>query len=100
MDHVLNHIERIKARIQQLGDQYKSVIEKNKELIEINKSLKESLEKVSGEKGRLEAELRELMDAQKAGQGDELSEYKKSFTRELDGYLKELDKCIELVENS
>ncbi len=100
MEHVLDHIERIKARIQQLADQYRSAIEENKELIRINQSLKESLEKVSGEKGRLEADLRELMDAQKARQGDDLSEYKKSFTKELDGYLKELHKCIELVENS
>ena len=100
MDQVLNQIERIKARVQQLGSRYQSALEKNKELIEINHSLKEILEQVSGEKERLESELRELLDAQKARQGDELSDYKKSFTKELDGYLKELDKCIELVGNS
>jgi hypothetical protein len=75
-------------------------LEKNQELIKINQSLQESLEQVSGEKGRLESELRLLLDAEKARQGDELSDYKKSFTKELNGYLKELDKCIELVGNS
>lgn len=100
MDQVLKHIERIRARVKQLGALYHSALEKNKELIEINQSLKESLEQVSGEKEQLELQLRELLDTQKARQGDELSDYKKSFAKELDGYLKELDKCIELVENS
>lgn len=97
---MLTQIEKIKSRIQQLGDQYASVVQQNKELVETNKSLKESLEKVSVEKKLLEEKARELKDTQKARQGDELSDYKKSFTKELDGYLKELEKCIELVENS
>lgn len=100
MDKLIQQIARIESKVKQLKGLYQSELDKNKELTHINKNLKESLNQVSREKERLEVELRTLADTQQARQGDELSSYKKSFVKELDAYLSELEKCIDLVENS
>jgi hypothetical protein len=100
MQNVLTHIQNIEAKIKKLHVLYAAALKDNKDFIEINNKLTESLKQVSNEKKQLEQQYQMLLDAQKVRKEDDLSAYKKSVKKELDGYVRELDKCIELVKQS
>jgi septal ring factor EnvC (AmiA/AmiB activator) len=100
MSDILTHIQNIEVKIQKLRDLYNASLMENKKFNDLNNKLRESLNQVSQEKEQLENQYNLLLDAQKVRKGDDLSAYKKTVTKELNGYVKELDKCIELVKQS
>ena len=100
MQNVLTHIEDIEIKIQKLHKLYAAALKDKGDLVEINNKLTESLKQVSKEKKQLENQHQMLLDTEKVRKGDDLSAYKKTVIKELDGYIRELDKCVELVKQS
>ena len=100
MQNVLTHIEDIEIKIQKLHQLYAAALKDKRDLVEINNKLTESLKQVSKEKKQLENQHQMLLDTEKVRKGDDLSTYKKTVIKELDGYIRELDKCVELVKQS
>lgn len=100
MQHILDHIASIESKIQLLNQKCESLTNEVDSLKKENRELKESLDIVSKESERLKQEYRSLEVQNQVNMTDELSVYKKTVKKELDDYLKKIDHCIELVNQS
>ena len=86
-------IKSIQDKLQQLLKQ-QSILQKE------NQRLKKDLEKVGSqnlEKQAIVQSLQEQMDVAKLGTENLTAEEKKALSKRIDGYLKEIDKCLALL---
>ena len=86
-------IKSIQDKLQQLLKQ-QSILQKE------NQRLKKDLEKVGSqnlEKQAVVQSLQEQMDVAKLGTENLTAEEKKALSKRIDGYLKEIDKCLALL---
>ena len=87
------HIARINEKLQQLLKQYLSLQKENEklktELLQVNN-------KAKVKDGQLEL-LAMRIEVLKASKGEMTEEEKKSFEKKINHYLKEIDKCIALL---
>ena len=86
-------IKSIQDKLQQLLKQ-QSILQKE------NQRLKKDLEKVGSqnlEKQAVVQSLQQKMDLAKLGTENLTEEEKKALSKRIDGYLKEIDKCLALL---
>jgi regulator of replication initiation timing len=97
MQALLQNIEGIELKIRALADKILKLKKEKEILIEENLSLKKDLDHLKGVKKELELKLSEMiLVPQKSKEGEE---QKQKVKKELDFYLKEIDKCIDLMQN-
>ena len=92
--------EQIENKIKQIQEKLVSLAKQNTSLIKENNSLKESLQeaKMFAESAGKNAELlQHQLDARKYSQAMMSPEEKKAFEKKINGYVKEIDKCISLL---
>ncbi|MEJ7737603.1 MAG: hypothetical protein WKF97_09270 [Chitinophagaceae bacterium] len=93
MPELSDHIRRIHEKLQQLLKQYSSMQKENEKLkTELKLIRTEAIEKDS------QLELLSLrLEVLKASKGEMTEEEKRSFEKRINQYLKEVDKCIGLL---
>jgi len=92
--------EQIENKLKQIQEKLVLLAKQNASLIKENNSLKESLQdaKQLAEKAGKDAELiQHQLDARKYSQAMMSQEEKKAFEKKINGYIKEIDKCIALL---
>lgn len=92
--------EQIENKIKQIQEKLALLAKQNASLAKENSVLKESLQeaKQSAEQAGKNAELlQHQLDARKYSQAMMSPEEKKAFEKKINGYIKEIDKCIALL---
>lgn len=92
-------VENIDNKIQQLAAELKLLRQKNAVLINENKQLKTDLESKEAVVGELKYKLSNTQRGfeEQRGVGTDNSE---ELKKQIDQYIKEIDKCIEWLQNS
>ncbi len=87
------HLKRIQDKLQQLLKQYAAVQKENSKLKEDLKSAQQKniLQQKSAD------ELKQQVSILKVSAGDMSEADKKEFEKRINGYLKEIDRCITLL---
>ena len=93
MQALENDIKRVNTKLQQLLKQYLLLLKQNESLNIVVSELKEFNEKQLVEINQLQTQVSILKSA--AGEMNEAD--KKSFDKQLGQYIKEIDKCIDLI---
>ena len=88
-----DHIKRVNSKLQQLLRQYQSVQKENEKLTETVKSLQLAKENETAETARLQQQVSIL----KSSIGQMAEPEKKVFEKQINQYIKEIDKCIHLL---
>jgi len=88
-------IQTVNDKLQQLLKQYQAVLKENQHLTKENLQLKEQLE----QKNRLSQQLQQKMEAAKLTSGDMDDTMKKDLEKRINSYLKEIDKCLNMLNN-
>ncbi len=93
MEEMDDHIKRVNSKLQQLLKQYQFLQKENEKLTESVKSLRLVKENETAEIARLQQQVSIL----KSAIGQMAEPDKKVFEKQINQYLKELDKCIHLL---
>ena len=88
-----DHIIRVNNKLQQLLKQYLFLQKENEKLKETLKALQENREKEAEEVNRLQQQVSIL----KTSIGQMTEDDKKVFEKQINQYIKEIDKCIGLL---
>jgi len=88
-----DHIKRVNSKLQQLLRQYQSLQKENEKLTETVKSLRLAKENEIAETARLQQQVSIL----KSSIGQMAEPEKKVFEKQINQYIKEIDKCIHLL---
>ena len=88
-----DHIKRVNSKLQQLLRQYQSLQKENEKLAETVKSLRLAKENEIAEITRLQQQVSIL----KSSIGQMAEPEKKVFEKQINQYIKEIDKCIHLL---
>jgi len=88
-----DHIKRVNSKLQQLLKQYQSLQKENEKLTESVKSLRLAKENETAETARLQQQVGIL----KSSIGQMAEPEKKVFEKQINQYIKEIDKCIHLL---
>jgi len=87
------HLKRIQDKLQQLLKQHMAVQKENSRLKE---ELRAAQQKISGQQKNVD-ELKQQVSILKISAGDMSETDKKEFEKKINGYLKEIDRCIALL---
>lgn len=87
------HLKRIQEKLQQLLKHYAVLQKENSRLTE---ELRSAQQKSSGQQKNVD-ELRQQVSILKVSTGDLSEADKKEFEKRINGYLKEIDKCIAML---
>jgi alanyl-tRNA synthetase len=93
MSNTEQHLKRIQEKLQQLLKQYTAVIKENKKLKEELESAQQKMK--TQQKGT--EELKQQVSILKVSAGEMSDADKKEFEKRINGYLKEIDRCIALL---
>lgn len=94
MADIESQIKRVQDKLQQLLRQQAALQKENQRL----KKELDAANRSAGEKETALAALKQQLDVLKMGSGNQLSESEKTaLSRRIDGYLKEIDKCMALL---
>lgn len=92
-----NKLEQIELKIRQLALKLERLEKTNSDLLDENQQLKAKLKKGESKALSLEQQLRKTHEVLELKRTDEPEQTKK-VRKELDRYIKEIDKCIEWLE--
>jgi chromosome segregation ATPase len=87
------HLKRIQDKVQQLLKQHAAIQKENSKLKE---ELDVAKEKLSAQQKGAE-DLKQQVSVLKLGAGEMSEDDKKEFEKKINGYLKEIDRCIALL---
>ena len=87
------HLKRIQEKLQQLLKEHAAVIKENNKLKEELNSVRQ---KITVQQKSAE-ELKQQVSILKVSAGDMSEADKKEFEKRINGYLKEIDRCIALL---
>lgn len=91
----------LELQIKSIQDKLQQLLKQQALLHKENQKLKKDLEKAVAEnveKDQTLQEVRQQVDAVKLGSGNLLNETEKNaLSKRIDGYLKEIDKCLSLL---
>lgn len=87
------HLKRIQDKVQQLLKQYAAV---QKENIKLKEDLASSQEKITAQQKNMD-DLKQQVSVLKMNAGDMSELDKKEFERRINGYVKEIDRCIAML---
>jgi cell division septum initiation protein DivIVA len=90
------HIKRIHDKLQQLLKQYVAMQKENKQLKE---ELDLAQQKVSAQQ-KIADELKQQVSILKLSNGEMNETEKKEFEKRIHSYLKEIDRCIAMLESN
>lgn len=93
MNNTEQHLKRIQDKLQQLLKQYAAVQKENSRLKD---ELLSAQEKISGQQKNVD-ELKQQVSILKVSAGEMNEADKKEFEKRINGYLKEIDRCIALL---
>ncbi len=88
-----DRIKRIHDKLQQVLKQYAAVVRENE-------SLKESLQTATAQAQQLQAaagQLQQQVEILRYTNGEMSADDKKQFEKRINGYLKEIDRCIAML---
>ena len=94
---LIQKLEYIQIRIENIQNSYETASKENSDLVKENNALKLLLE----EKNRELVELKEQIKIVKLAQNftNEDNEGKKELKKKINHYIKEIDKCIDILNN-
>lgn len=96
MQDILQKLRDIELKIKTLGERYEMLKEQNKQLKQENISLKQDLDKVNQDRLAL---VRELESAKShVEQHKQQDTERESTKKQLGMYIREVDKCISLMQ--
>lgn len=93
MSNTEQHLKRIQDKLQQLLKQHASVQKENSRLKE---ELETAQKKITAQQKGSD-ELKQQVSILKVGAGEMSGADKKEFEKRINGYLKEIDRCIALL---
>jgi chromosome segregation ATPase len=93
MSNTEQHLKRIQEKLQQLLKQYTAVLKENNKLKEELESAQRKM--MTQQKGT--EELKQQVSILKVSAGEMSEADKKEFEKRINGYLKEIDRCIALL---
>ena len=93
MSNTEQHLKRIQDKLQQLLKQHTALQKENNKLKE---ELSEAQRKISTQQKSAD-ELKQQVSILKVSAGDMSEADKKEFEKRINGYLKEIDRCIALL---
>lgn len=93
MNNTEQHLKRIQDKLQQLLKQHTALQKENNKLKE---ELSEAQRKISTQQKSAD-ELKQQVSILKVSAGDMSEADKKEFEKRINGYLKEIDRCIALL---
>lgn len=88
-------IELVNEKLQQLLRQYQQLQKDNQKLVKENQQLKQQYE----QKNELVQQLQQKIAVVKLTSADLNEDMKKDLEKRINGYLKEIDKCLNLLNN-
>jgi regulator of replication initiation timing len=97
MQELLKHIENIEQKIQHLGKKMSSHEKEKALLIEENIKLKKDLEQLRNSQKDLGLQIDRMRNGEAKPGASTFQQTE--LRKELDFYIKEVDKCIQLMEN-
>lgn len=90
------HLKNIQDKLQQLLKHYAAIQKENAKLKE---ELLEAQQKINAQL-KINDELKQQVSILKLSSGEMNEAEKKEFEKRINGYLKEIDRCIALLENN
>lgn len=93
MNHLSEQLKRIQDKLQQLLKQHHALQKENGKLKE---ELKTANEKISAQQNHADL-LKQQVEILKLSSGEMSEPEKKEFEKRINGYLKEIDRCIALL---
>lgn len=87
------HLKRIQEKLQQLLKQHAA---ERKENSKLRKELEAALQKIEGQQKTAD-ELKQQVSILKVSAGEMSEADKKGFEKRINGYLKEIDRCIAML---
>lgn len=93
MSNTEQHLKRIQDKLQQLLKQYAALQKENSRLIQ---ELASAQQKISAYQKNTD-ELKQQVSVLKLSTGEMSEADKKEFEKRINGYLKEIDRCITLL---
>lgn len=93
MNNTEQHLKRIQDKLQQLLKLHMAVQKENSRLRD---ELQTAREKISGQQKSVD-ELKQQVSILKVNAGEMSGDDKKEFEKRINGYLKEIDRCIALL---
>ena len=87
------HLKRIQEKLQQLLKQH---VDERKENGKLRKELEAALQKIEGQQKTAD-ELKQQVSILKVSAGEMNEADKKGFEKRINGYLKEIDRCIAML---
>jgi regulator of replication initiation timing len=96
MNTTEQHLKSIQDKLQQLLKNYTAMQKENAKLKE---ELTDAQQKATAQQ-RITDELKQQVSILKLSSGEMNEAEKKEFEKRINGYLKEIDRCIALLENN
>lgn len=96
MNTTEQHLKSIQDKLQQL---LKNYIAMQKENTKLKEELTDAQQKATAQQ-RITDELKQQVSILKLSSGEMNEAEKKEFEKRINGYLKEIDRCIALLENN
>lgn len=96
MNTAEQHLKRIQDKLQQLLKNYAAMQKENAKLKE---ELTDAQQKATAQQ-KVTDELKQQVSILKLSSGEMDEAEKKEFEKRINGYLKEIDRCIALLENN
>ena len=93
-----NKLDQIELKVRRLALKLDQLKTSNQQLLEENQLLKTALKKEDSKRNTLEQQLKSTHTALVSKQ-DDAPESTKKIRKELDQYIKEIDKCIEWLQD-
>ena len=93
MSNTEHHLKRIQDKLQQLLKQYAALQKENSRLIQ---ELASAQQKIAADQINTD-ELKQQVSVLKLNTGEMSEADKKEFEKRINGYLKEIDRCITLL---
>lgn len=96
MQQTLQELKDIKLKIKDLAEQFSHLKSEKEKLIQENSVLKNDLDQLRGERDSLAAQLQAVGGG--VHSGDEGDAVRRRVKKELGQYIKEIDKCLLLMQ--
>lgn len=90
------HLKSIQDKLQQLLKNYTAM---QKENVKLKEELADAQQKATAQQ-KIADELKQQVSILKLSSGEMNEAEKKEFEKRINGYLKEIDRCIALLENN
>ena len=97
MQELLQQLESIELRIKELASLNQALKHHNEELTIENIQLKKDLDQLQGDRKALDQTLVEALQQVKRTKSDD--QERRKMKKELGQYIKEIDKCIQLMQD-